>query len=326
MVSTRQDDRYMAAAIALSMRGRGHSGPNPNVGCIIVKNNQIIGRGWTQMSGRPHAEAMALDMAARHCDDLADTDIYTTLEPCHHQSPRGPDCASSIIAAKPSRLICAMADPDPRTNGKGLERIRVAGISVSENVKSREARSAMAGFLMRCEHDRPFVTLKLAISLDGCIASANGVSQWITSDLARKHSHLERAQHDAILVGSGTIKIDSPALNVRIAGLEHRSPIRYQLGTSPAPDGWQAINNIDDIAQIPHNLLMVEGGAITATSLMRAGLVDRILLYRAPIILGGQSCLSDFGLENLTDAHGVWQLQNRMTLGKDALEIYEKRD
>lgn len=327
MVSDRADHHdYMAAAIALSMRGRGNSGLNPNVGCIIVKDGHIIGRGWTQPSGRPHAEAMAIDMARRSGADISGADIYTTLEPCHHESPRGPNCASAIIAAKPARLICAITDPDPRTNGQGLAIIKAAGIEVVENIAAAKARRAMAGFLMRIENNRPYVTLKLAISLDACIATANDVSQWITGELARKHGHLERAHHDAILVGSGTVAADAPSLNVRIAGLEDRSPTPYQLGTSLAPNGWGSLSNIDETRNIPHNYLMVEGGAMTAASFLRADWVDRILLYRAPIILGGKSCLSDFGLDNLADAHGIWHLQNRMMLGKDTLEIYEKKD
>lgn len=317
---------YMAAAIAISLRGRGNSGPNPNVGCIIVKNGHVLGRGWTQPNGRPHAEAMAIEMAQRSGADISGADIYTTLEPCHHKSPRGPDCASSIIAAKPARLICAITDPDPRTNGQGLERIKAAGINIIGDINAAQARRAMAGFLMRIKNNRPYITLKLALSLDGCIATANDVSQWITGSLARRHSHLERAHHDAILVGSGTVKADNPSLNVRIAGLEYRSPIRYQLGTTPAPDGWHSVRNMDEAAGMAHNYLMVEGGAQTAASFMRANIVDRILLYRAPIILGGKSCLPDFGLDNLSNAHDVWHLQNHMMLGKDAVEIYEKKE
>lgn len=317
------EHNYMAAAIALSWRGRGNSGPNPNVGCIIVKNGHIIGRGWTQASGRPHAEAMALKQAG---DNAKDADIYTTLEPCAHESTRGPSCTSLIIAAKPARLICALTDPDPRTNGKGLAHIKTAGIHITDGIMTKEASRTMAGFLMRTHNDRPFVTLKLAISLDGCIAMNNGSSQWITGALARNHGHLERSHHDAILVGSGTVKADNPSLDVRITGLENRSPIKYQLGASPPRLGWENINNIEAISAIKGNYLMVEGGAQTAASFMRADLVDRILLYRAPIILGGLSCIHDFGLENLSGAHNIWQLQKSMNLGQDMLEIYEKKD
>lgn len=316
------DNDYMAMAIALSWRARGNSGPNPNVGCVIVKNGHIVGRGWTQKSGRPHAEAMALAMAG---DNAQNADIYTTLEPCHHQSTRGPDCCSSIIAANPNRLIYALTDPDPRTNGKGIERIKSAGVIITPHIEADNARHAMAGFLSRIEKGRPHITLKLAISMDGCISMSDGTSQWITGDIARSHTHMMRAHHDAILVGSGTVKADNPSLNTRLKGLEERSPVRYQLGKTPVQDGWQAIENLSDIAKIPHNLLMVEGGATTAASFLRADLIDNILLYRAPILLGGKSVLGDIGLTKLSDAHDQWHLQRSVQLGKDQLEIYERK-
>ncbi len=322
MGALRSHEDYMAMAIALSYRARGNTGPNPNVGCVIVHEGEIVGRGWTQMSGRPHAEAIALEMAA---DKAKGADIYTTLEPCAHESSRGPTCTTSIINAKAKRLICAVQDPDPRTNGRGFAKLRAAGIDVIEGIESAKARIAMAPFLMRSEHGRPFVTLKLAISLDGSIALHNGSSQWITGAIARNHGHLERAHHDAILVGSGTVKADNPSLNVRLKGLEDRSPVRYQLGSSPAPSGWERLINIDSMNEIPHNSILVEGGAQTAAAFMKADLVDRILLYRAPIILGGRPCLNDYGLEHLNDAHDIWQLQKTLMLGKDRLEIYERR-
>ena len=321
MGTLRSHHDYIAMAIALSYRARGNSGLNPNVGCVIVKKGQIIGRGWTQASGRPHAEAMALEMAG---DQAEDSDIYCTLEPCAHESLRGPNCASSIIAAKPKRIICALQDPDPRTNGKGFVKIRSAGIEVIEDIEPQKARTAMAPFFMRSEYARPFITLKLAISLDGSIALDDGSSQWITGEIARNHGHLERAYHDAILVGSGTVKADNPSLDVRLKGLENHSPRRYQLGSSTVPPGWESLKNIADVNKIPHNSLLIEGGAQTATSLMYADMVDRILLYRAPIFLGGKSCLKDYGLQHLNDAHGIWQLQTQMMLGKDRLEIYER--
>lgn len=322
MNEIRSHENYMAMAIALSYRARGNSSPNPNVGCVIVKKGQIIGRGWTQNSGRPHAEAMALEMAG---DQTKDADIYCTLEPCAHESVRGPACTSSIIAANPKRLICAIQDPDPRTNGQGFTKIRSAGIEIVEGIESQKARIAMAPFLTRSAHNRPFITLKLAISLDGSIALNNGNSQWITGIIARNHGHLERAHHDAILVGSGTVKTDNPSLDVRLKGLEDRSPIRYQLGKSAAPLGWESLKNIEDIREISHNSLLVEGGAQTSASFIRSNMVDRILLYRAPIFLGGKSCLNDYGLEHLNDAHGIWQLQKQIMLGRDRLEIYERK-
>jgi diaminohydroxyphosphoribosylaminopyrimidine deaminase/5-amino-6-(5-phosphoribosylamino)uracil reductase len=226
----------MAAALALSERGRGRTGANPNVGCLIVKNGNIIGRGWTQPGGRPHAEEMALAEAGSAAKGA---EIYVTMEPCAHDSSRGPTCSNSIIEAKPKRVIVATLDADERTRRRGIDRLGDAGIPVSVGIREPEARRAMAGFLCRVENGRPFVTLKLAMSLDGCIAMADGSSQWITGDRARAHAHLERARSDAILVGAGTARIDRPGLDVRLDGLVDRSPQPVVLGTDKdKPDHW----------------------------------------------------------------------------------------
>lgn len=310
----------MRAAIALSHRGRGRTGSNPNVGCIIVKDGAIIGRGWTQAGGRPHAEAMALAQAG---SAAAGSHIYTTLEPCAHDSERGPTCADLISAAKPARLIIAAFDPDTRTNGQSAARLSAEDISVSHGICALEARSAMAGFFCRTQYQRPHITLKLAMSLDGCIAMKDGSSQWITGSRARAHGHIERACADAILVGSGTLETDQPQLNVRLEGLEDHSPQRILLGSRAAPDGWQRIGSLNDLTSIKGNWLLVEGGARTAASFLAADLVDRLLLYRAPIIIGGGlPAISDIGLTNLSDAHGRWLLTDRRKLGQDMLEIY----
>jgi len=191
------DARFMAAAIALSQRGRGRTGANPNVGCIIVKDGVVIGRGWTQPDGRPHAEEMALEQAGKAAKGA---DIYVTMEPCAHESPRGPTCSDSIVKAGPARVIVAMLDSDERTRRRGIDRLGAAGISVSVGLLEMQARRAMAGFLSRVEKGRPHVTLKLAMSLDGCIAMNDGTSKWITGARARKHGHLERARSDAVLL------------------------------------------------------------------------------------------------------------------------------
>ena len=221
MLNASADAQYMAVALALSERGRGRAGGNPNVGCLIVKNGIIIGRGWTQPGGRPHAEEMALVQAGAAAKGA---DIYVTMEPCAHESTRGPTCSVSIIAAKPRRVIVATLDADERTRRRGIDRLGDAGIPVSVGIREWEARRAMAGFLCRLENSRPFVTLKLALSLDGCIAMADGSSQWITGERARAHGHLERARSDAILVGAGTARTDRPGLDVRLDGLADRSP------------------------------------------------------------------------------------------------------
>jgi diaminohydroxyphosphoribosylaminopyrimidine deaminase / 5-amino-6-(5-phosphoribosylamino)uracil reductase len=311
----------MAAAIALAERGKGRTGGNPSVGCIIVKQGHVIGRGWTQPGGRPHAEAMALAEAGA---EAAGATVYVTLEPCAHQSERGPSCAESLVAARPARVVAALTDPDPRTAGRGFAALKAAGITVSQPVLAESARTGLAGFFSRIEKQRPHVTLKLATSMDGCIAMADGSSRWITSHAARAHTHLERARCDAILVGAGTVKIDQPSLDVRIPGLESRSPRRIMLGSGNAPDGWEVIRAPHDIADLNCNSVLVEGGAQTASAFLAAGLVDRLMLYRAPILIGnGKRSLNDIGLATLDAAHDCWQLSDRRVLGKDILEVYE---
>lgn len=312
----------MGAALALAARGRGRTAPNPNVGCVIVKQGVVIGRGWTQPGGRPHAEAMALAQAG---DAARGATVYTTLEPCAHGSLRGPDCSGLLVDAGVGRVVIALGDPDPRTNGRGIAKLRDAGIEVTTGICEAEARRSMAGFLTRRAYGRPFVTLKLAISLDGCLALSNGESRWITGPEARAHGHVERARHEAILVGRGTLKADAPRLDVRLPGLEDRSPRRVLLSIHPE-SGWTSIPapiNIASLAGVDH--LMVEGGAQAATGFLRADLVDRLLLYRAPILIGsGKPSLADIGLTSLAHAHGRWRLLDSRTLGSDRLEVYER--
>jgi diaminohydroxyphosphoribosylaminopyrimidine deaminase / 5-amino-6-(5-phosphoribosylamino)uracil reductase len=312
----------MAHALALGERGMGCTGKNPSVGCVIVRDGHIVGRGWTQAGGRPHAEAAALDAAG---SAAAGATVYVTLEPCAHKSERGPSCADLLVTAKPARVVIALTDPDPRTSGIGIERLRAAGITVDTGMYTAEAQASLAGFIRRITLARPYVTLKLATSLDGAIAMHDGSSRWITGDTARAHCHVERARCDAILVGAGTVRADNPALDVRLAGLENRSPRRVMLGSGTPPAGWETIRQPEDIASLDCNTLLVEGGAITASAFLRAGLVDRLLLYRAPILIGGgKPCLGDIGLVQLNAAHEVWRLVDTRRLGKDRLEVYAK--
>jgi diaminohydroxyphosphoribosylaminopyrimidine deaminase/5-amino-6-(5-phosphoribosylamino)uracil reductase len=311
----------MAAALSLAERGVGRTGNNPSVGCTIVKNDILIGRGWTQSGGRPHAEAMALAQAGAAARGST---VYVTLEPCAHVSQRGPACAQLLMEAAPARVVVALQDPDARTAGQGIAALKAAGIEVVAGVMASEARQNLAGFLSRMNRGRPFVTLKIASALDGQIAMADGSSRWITGEIARAHSHVERARSDAILVGAGTVRADTPELNVRLAGLEMAQPRKVMLGSGSAPEGWEVIRTPSDIAHLDCNTLLVEGGAATATAFLREGLVDRLMLYRAPILIGaGKACLSDIGLTQLGDAHGRWQISNSRSLGKDRLEVYE---
>ncbi len=318
------DDGWMGAALALADRGRGRTAPNPNVGCVIVGDGRVVGRGWTQPGGRPHAEAMALAEAG---DRARGATAYVTLEPCAHDSARGPACAPSLIAAGIARAVVATVDPDPRTSGRGLWAMREAGIEVVEGVRRNDAVRSMAGFLTRQRLGRPHVTLKLATSLDGCIARAGGEGRWITGPEARAHGHLERSRHEAILVGRGTFDADAPALNVRLVGLEARSPRRVLLTsrTCDAP-GWETIGDVADIATLGGvDHLLVEGGAGAAAAFLTADMVDRLLLYRAPIVIGGGlPAIGDIGLSALADAHGRWTRVDLRRLGSDTLEVYER--
>ena len=317
------DARAMAAAIALADSARGISSPNPTVGCLIVRDGAVIASGATAKGGRPHAEAIALASAG---NAAAGSTVYVTLEPCAHASGRGPACAALLRDAAPARVVVALADPDPRTAGKGIALLRAAGIAVEVGVGAAEARRAMAPWLMAIEHGRPFVTLKLAMSLDGCIAMADGSSRWITGERARMHGHLERARHDAILVGRGTLEADAPRLDVRIEGLEDRSPQRLVLTSGTASDGWQAIASPEAIAGLDGiESVLVEGGAGAASAFLAADLVDRLLIYRAPILIGdGLRAIGDIGLTNLASAHRRWACVDHRDLGSDTLDVYER--
>ena len=376
------DARWVGAALALGERARGRTAPNPNVGCVIVADGRVVGRGWTQAGGRPHAEAMALMQAGAAARGAT---AYVTLEPCAHVSDRGPACSDLLIASGIARVVVAIEDPDRRTAGQGLARLAAAGVATRVGVRAPEARASMAGFLTRQRCARPFVTLKLATSLDGGIAMADGRSRWITGAAARSHAHLERSRHEAILVGRGTWDIDAPRLDVRLAGLEARSPMRVVLsgraaeggghgprsalgavdglagcggremgprlrgddgnvrhprgGEGPASslageekrdprlredDGVVVIASPDEIAGLAGvDHLLVEGGAGAAAAFLAAGLVDRLLLYRAPILIGGgRAALGDIGLGDLSAAHGCWRLDDARQLGVDRLEVY----
>lgn len=314
----------MAEAVRLGEAARGRSAPNPNVGCLIVSSNgEIVGRGATALGGRPHAEAIALDKAGKKARGST---VYVTLEPCAHESPRGPACADLLVKAKPARVVIAMKDPDPRVFGTGMKRLRDAGIDVKLGIGRKAARDSLAGWLTRLRIGRPRITLKLALSIDGKIALPSGESKWITGEDARKHVHLERAHSDMILVGRGTYLADAPRLDVRLPGLEDWSPKRALLTRGEAVDGWEILRKPEDVYRLHDvNDLLVEGGSATATAFLSADLVDRILIYRAPIIVGeGKSSFGYVGLDAIADAHGQWASSDGRRLGVDRLEVYER--
>jgi len=313
----------MEEAIALGERGRGRTAPNPNVGCVIVRGETVVGRGWTQDGGRPHAEAVALAEAGEAARGAT---AYVTLEPCAHQSARGPACADLLAAAGPARVVAALGDPDPRTDGTGFARLRAAGIAVEVGFGAEQAARSMAGFLNRIRLGRPFVTLKLALSIDSMIATARGESKWITGEEARADVHLERARADMVLVGRGTYEADAPRLDVRLPGLEDRSPRRALLTTGDGVEGWTRLGSPEDVHLLGDvNDLLVEGGAQTASAFLAADLVDRLIVYRAPILIGdGKPALGPIGLASLAEAHGRWRLADTRQLGSDTRQDYER--
>jgi diaminohydroxyphosphoribosylaminopyrimidine deaminase/5-amino-6-(5-phosphoribosylamino)uracil reductase len=221
------DEFHMAQALALARRGLGTTWPNPSVGCVIVgASGEIVGRGVTAPGGRPHAEAVALQRAGSAAEDST---LYVTLEPCAHEG-RGSPCADAIAAARLKRVVVALSDPDPRTAGDGIARLRAAGIEVAEGILHEEACEVALGHVLRVTEGRPAATLKLAVGSDGCVPKGTGSAPtWVTGDLARAHAHLLRARSDAIMVGRGTIMADNPSLTCRLPGMDCRSPVRVIL-------------------------------------------------------------------------------------------------
>ena len=322
------DARFMDLALSLGARGLGRTWPNPSVGCVIVRDGRIVGRGTTQRGGRPHAERVALTQAGEAARGAT---AYVTLEPCAHHGLT-PPCADALIAAGLARVVVAAGDPDPRTAGAGLSRLAAAGIEVTAGVRAAEAARDHAPFLTRIRHGRPCVTLKLAATLDGRIATAAGESRWITGPEARRHVHALRLRSDAVMVGAGTARADDPDLTVRGMGavpqpvrvvLSRRLdvPAGSRLGASarrvpvlmlhgpdapaeavaaweaagascaalPAPGG--AIAPADALAALGArgvNALLVEGGGTLAASLLAAGLVDEMHVFSAGLVLGAE--------------------------------------
>jgi len=368
-MSAPADPRFMAAALALAGRGLGAVWPNPAVGCVIVRDGVVVGRGWTQPGGRPHAETEAL---ARAGEAARGATAYVSLEPCSHHG-KTPPCAEALIAAGIKRCVVACQDPDPRVSGAGLARLRAAGIETELGQMAAEALALNRGFFLRVERRRPLVTLKLATSLDGRIATHGGHSQWITGATARAWGHGLRARHDAILVGVGTAQADDPELTCRLPGLERRSPLRVVADshlslslTSKLVQGagrvplWIACRGDADHARLkafadcgavlltvdqgaPGTIdagalltalagrgitrVLVEGGSRLAGSLLRAGLVDRLEWFRAPLLIGGDglAAVSAFGVDSL-DLAARFACTGVRRAGDDLWESFVRRD
>lgn len=297
--ATGADLRHMDHALVLARRGLGNTWPNPAVGCVIVggpSGNRVVGRGWTQPGGRPHAEVMALAQAGAAAMDAT---AYVTLEPCAHHG-RTPPCAAALVRAGIARVVTSMTDPDPRVSGQGHAMLRAAGVEVVEGVRAADARALQRGFLSRVTRARPMVTLKLATSFDGRIATAAGESRWITGPAARRHVHAMRLRHDAVMVGAGTARADRPALNVRGFG-PVRQPVRVVIASAPIPELaaeddmhgplWVLPPPLDEalaeLARRGITRVFCEGGGQLAAGLLADGLVDEIVGYTAGIVLGG---------------------------------------
>jgi diaminohydroxyphosphoribosylaminopyrimidine deaminase / 5-amino-6-(5-phosphoribosylamino)uracil reductase len=312
-----EDARWLAAAASVAARARPASRPNPAVGAVIVKEGRVVARGWTGDGGRPHAEAAALAAAGEAAKGAT---MYVTLEPCAHVSERGPSCATLIANSGLARVVVGCEDPDPRTVGKGVAWIRTAGIFVAL-LDSPEAEASLAGYLTQRRLGRPHVTLKLALSLDGYLGNQPGGERWLTGEAARAHCHALRAKADAILVGGGTLRADSPRLDVRLPGLDMRSPERWVLTRQQAPEGWRALRSPEAISDMQDvQYLFVEGGAETARGFLSAGLIDQLLIYRAPVTVGhGAPYLPEFAAPLLS-----WHQVDSRQLGNDVLEVYER--
>lgn len=345
----------MARALALAAQGRASTHPNPRVGCVIVRDGRIVGEGWHPRAGEPHAEVFAL----RAAGELArGADVYVSLEPCAHHG-RTPPCADALIEAGVDRVFAAVGDPFEQVAGRGFAKLRAAGIACESGLMAAEARALNRGFLSRVERKRPFLSLKLAMSLDGRTAMANGESRWITGPQAREDVHRLRAEAGAVLSSSETVLADDPELNVRLAAAEAqgwRQPDRIVLDSrarvpatakvwragarrfrltagaaAPAVDGVEtaalpadANGQVDLAAALAFlasrdvNEVLVECGPRLAGSLLREHLVDELIVYAAPKLLGdaARGLVRLPGLERLAD-HVALEFTSAELLGTD---------
>lgn len=355
MSITARDERHMREAIELSLKHVGRTGSNPSVGCVIVKDGEVVGRGVTALGGRPHAEPQALAEAGEKARGAT---AYVTLEPCSHHG-KTPPCANAIVAAGIARVVVAVADPDPRVSGQGLKILADADIEVTIGILQKEARRAMAGYLTRQTKGRPQVILKLAVSSDGMVGRVGAGQVAITGPEAREAVHRLRAQCDAILVGIGTALADDPELTVRLPGLESASPLRIVLdrkaelpvasklaktaedvpvllAVAPGATGNRAalVSMGVEVSEVPDvdgllallarrgvSSLMVEGGARVATDMLARGVVDRIELYDSAVTIGEGGIPSPISAGRLPA--GFVKIDERQ-IGSDRLQIFER--
>ncbi len=326
----------MERALALARRGPAH-GPNPRVGAVLLDAaGDLLAEGWHAGAGTPHAEVAALTAAARDGVDVRGATAVVTLEPCDHTGRTGP-CSVALIEAGVSRVVYAVADPNPAAGG-GAERLRSAGVDVVEGVLAGAARELLGPWLAAMEQGRPFVTLKLATSLDGRIAAADGTSRWITGAVARRHAHELRAEVDAIVVGTGTALVDDPSLTARTADgtLTEHQPLRVVVGRRPVPAGARLRGPGGPLVTLPTHdpaevlaelaarevrHVLVEGGPTLAAAFLRARLVDEVHAYVAPVLLGaGLAAVADLGVSTIDQAVRLRPRQVQ-PLGADVLVV-----
>lgn len=311
-MSARQDTQRMARALELAASVRASTSPNPWVGCVIEARDGAQFEGATRPAGGLHAEAAALDAAGDH--DLRGATAWVTLEPCAHQG-RTPPCSDALLAAGVGRVVVAIEDPDPRVGGRGIAALRGVGVEVELGVGAESSRELLAPYLHQRRTGRPYVVLKLAASLDGRTAAPDGSSRWVTGECARADAHQLRAESDAVLVGAGTVRADDPELTVRDAPAFGGDPLRVVLGR--APEGAKVHpcrERSGDLGPILDELgaegclqLLVEGGPTVAHAFHTAGLVDRYVLYLAPVLFGGDDARPLFAGSGAATIAEVWR-------------------
>ena len=358
----KQNKHYMRYAIALAKRGVGRTAPNPSVGCVLVKDGQVIAQGWTADGGRPHAEQVALANASSNAKGAT---AYVTLEPCSHIGKTS-SCADMLIKAGVKKVIYACSDHDTRVDGKGDAMLRKAGIEVASGVLEAEALENHKGFFKRIKHDLPYVTLKTATSLDGKITYGNDDSKWITNAKSREYGHLLRAKNDVIITGIGTVLADNPTLNCRLSGLENASPVRVVLDSklrlpigsnlvkttkdyrtmvfcneslsdkskiknlqnlgvevfAVSTDDMSLKNILQKLAKLGFNDVMVEAGNQLNTSFIAEDLVDEICWFKAGFEIG-EDGLSAFSGDAMSKIQENYSRKTIKKLDDDVLEVYK---
>lgn len=334
MIQAKSDQKYMRRALQLAGKAVGRTSPNPMVGAVIVRNNRVIAGGYHQKAGEPHAEAIALQKAGKAARGAT---LYVTLEPCSHTNKRTPPCCPLIIEAGVKRVVVAMIDPNPQVSGDGIKRLRKAGIEVLPGVLGEEAKKLNEAFIKHVSAGTPFVTLKIAQTLDGKIATSSGESKWITGEDARREGHRLRNAHDAILVGINTVLKDDPSLTARIPlgrdpirvivdsslrtpvtarVLKQKSPAKTIIATVSKPDS--RINALQkagaevilcrssqgrvDLKDLMKKLgkkdimsILIEGGSEINAAALKAGIVDKVVMFLAPMLMSGVDSICSIG-------------------------------